>query len=75
MTIQDDTAHRSADVHRPDGRGPTEADLFAYNEVVIHAAPEQIWQHLMRATAWPDWHSNAANVSGRSPAIGSAVTT
>lgn len=59
MTIQDDIAHRSADIHWPDELKPTEADLFAHNEIVIDAAPEQIWRHLIAATAWPKWYSNA----------------
>lgn len=53
MTVQDGIAHRSADIHWPDGLKPTEADLFAHNEIVIDAAPEHIWQHLIAATAWP----------------------
>lgn len=64
MTIQDDVTHRSADVHWPDGLNPTKADLFAHNSIVINAEPEQIWHHLIAATAWPDWYSNAADVVG-----------
>ena len=62
MTIQDDITHRSADIHWPDGLTPTDADLFAHNEIVIQAPPEQIWRHLIAAAAWPRWYSNSADV-------------
>jgi hypothetical protein len=67
LTIQDDITHRSADIHWPDGLKPTEADLFAHNEIVIDAEPEHIWQHLIAPTAWPNWYSNAANVVVNDP--------
>ena len=67
MTIQDDITRRSADMHWPDGLTPTDADLFAHNEIVIHARPEQIWQHLIAATAWPRWYSNSAEVVVNDP--------
>jgi hypothetical protein len=62
LTIQDDITHRSADIQRPDGLRATSADLFAHNEIVIDALAHEIWQHLIAATAWPSWYSNAANV-------------
>jgi hypothetical protein len=67
VTIQDDITHRSADIHWPDGLDATAADLFAHNEIVIDAAPEQIWRHLIAAPAWPDWYSNAASVVVNDP--------
>ena len=67
MTIQDDITRRSADMHWPDGLRPTDADLFAHNEIVIDAPPEQIWQHLIAATAWPRWYSNSAEVVVNDP--------
>jgi hypothetical protein len=45
LTIQDDICRRSADIQWPDGLTPTDADLFAHNEIVIQAPPRQIWQH------------------------------
>jgi hypothetical protein len=62
LTIQDDITHRSADIHWPNGLRATSADLFAHNEIVIEAPAHEIWQHLIAATAWPSWYSNAANV-------------
>jgi uncharacterized protein YndB with AHSA1/START domain len=67
MKVQDDVTHRSADIHWPDGLTPTDADLFAHNEIVIQAPPQQIWQHLIAATAWPQWYSNSANVIVNDP--------
>jgi hypothetical protein len=67
LTIQDDVTHRSADIHWPDGLDPTEADLFAHNEIVINDEPERIWRHLIAATAWPNWYSNAARVVVNGP--------
>ncbi len=67
MTIQDDITRRSADIHWPDGLTPADADLFAHNEIIIDAPPQQIWQHLIAATAWPRWYSNSANVVVNDP--------
>jgi len=67
LTIQDDITHRSADIDWPLGFKPTGADLFAHNEIVINAEPEVIWQHLIAATAWPDWYSNARHVVVNDP--------
>jgi hypothetical protein len=53
---------RSADIHWPNGLRATSADVFAHNEIVIEAPAREAWQHLIAATAWPGWYSNAANV-------------
>jgi hypothetical protein len=76
MTIQDDVTRRSADIHWPDGLAPTDADLFAHNEIVIQAASHQIWQHLIAATAWPRWYSNSAEVIVNDPSelLGAGVS-
>jgi hypothetical protein len=68
LTIQDDITRRSADIQWPDGLTPTDADLFAHNEIVISAPPPQIWRHLIAAPAWPGWYSNSANVVVNDPA-------
>jgi hypothetical protein len=67
LTIEDDITHRSADIRWPDGLRPTEADLFAHNEIVIDATPERIWQRLIAATDWPNWYINASNVVVNDP--------
>jgi hypothetical protein len=67
LTIQDDITHRSADIHWPDGLDPTNADLFAHNEIVIEAPAQEVWQRLIAATTWPTWYSNAADVVVTNP--------
>ncbi len=68
LQIQEDILHRSADIHWPTGFIPTAADVFVHNEILIQAPPEQIWQHLIEASAWPQWYSNAADVVMNEPA-------
>ena len=37
LTVNGDGAQRSKDIHWPDGFHPEQADLFAHNEIAIHA--------------------------------------
>jgi len=46
---------------------PEHADLFAHNDIVIAAPAGKIWEHLIHATAWPDWYSNSASVVVNEP--------
>ena len=62
MTMKDDLANRSRDIHWPAGFDPAKADLFAHNELVIHAPCERVWQHIIDATKWPEWYPNAKAV-------------
>jgi uncharacterized protein YndB with AHSA1/START domain len=62
MTMKDDLAHRSRDIHWPTGFDPARADLFAHNELVIHAPCERVWQHIIDAAKWPEWYPNAKAV-------------
>jgi hypothetical protein len=43
-------------------RQPDRADLFAHNDIVVKAPADVIWNHLVRASAWPSWYSNASGV-------------
>jgi hypothetical protein len=78
MSIIEDIQRRSAHVHWPEGIVPEQADLFAHNDIVlagsehavaagttagIAAPPAKIWEHLIHATAWPHWYSNASDVT------------
>jgi uncharacterized protein YndB with AHSA1/START domain len=65
--ITADIQRRSAHIHWPEGIVPEHADLFAHNDIVIAAPPAKIWEHLVHATAWPDWYSNARNVTVNTP--------
>jgi uncharacterized protein YndB with AHSA1/START domain len=62
MTMKDDLANRSRDIHWPTGFDPEKADLFAHNELVVHAPCERVWQHIIDATKWPEWYPNAKAV-------------
>ena len=62
MTMKEDLANRSADIQWPDGFNPETADLFAHNELWIHAACDQVWSHIIQAEAWPRWYPNAKEV-------------
>jgi uncharacterized protein YndB with AHSA1/START domain len=62
MTMKDDLANRSRDIHWPAGFDPAKADLFAHNELIIHASCERVWQHIIDATKWPEWYPNAKAV-------------
>ena len=63
MSIIEDIQRRSAHIHWPQNIVPEQADLFAHNDIVIAAPPGKIWEHLIHATAWPDWYSNASDVT------------
>jgi len=62
MTMKDDLANRTRDIHWPTGFDPAKADLFAHNELVIHASCERVWQNIIDATKWPEWYPNAKAV-------------
>jgi uncharacterized protein YndB with AHSA1/START domain len=76
MSIIEDIQRRSAHIHWPEGIVPERADLFAHNDIVIAAPAEKIWEHLIHATAWPDWYSNASHVTVNAPSrlLGAGVT-
>jgi hypothetical protein len=67
MSIIADLQRRSAHIHWPEGIEPEHADLFAHNDIVIAAPAGKIWEHLLRPTAWPDWYSNASDVTVNAP--------
>ena len=76
VAITDDRQRRSAPIHWPADAGPDRADLFAHNDIVINAPAEVIWDRLIRATAWPEWYSNATSVTVSDPGgvLGPGVT-
>jgi hypothetical protein len=53
---------RSSEIHWPAGHRPANADLFAHNELLIHAPCTKVWQHLVEAPSWPEWYPNSHNV-------------
>jgi uncharacterized protein YndB with AHSA1/START domain len=62
MTMKNDLANRSLDIHWPEGFSPEKADLFSHNELVIHAPCERVWKHIVDATKWPEWYPNSKDV-------------
>ncbi|QMV19728.1 hypothetical protein GOB94_14275 [Granulicella sp. 5B5] len=62
QTDNPDWPLRSFTIHWPDGYTPQDADLFAHNEVVIQAPCSVVWNHLVKASSWPEWYANSHNV-------------
>jgi len=62
-TIKDDLAKRSKDIHWPSGFSPSQATVFAHNEVFIKASCTTVWRHLVEAQNWPSWYPNAQDVA------------
>ena len=53
---------RFSEIHWPAGHAPADADLFAHNELLIHASCSIVWQHLVQARSWPVWYPNSDNM-------------
>jgi uncharacterized protein YndB with AHSA1/START domain len=62
MSMKDDLAHRSPDIHWPAGFEPAKADLFAHNALIINASCERVWSHIVDASRWPTWYPNSKDV-------------
>jgi hypothetical protein len=62
LTSDGDGAQRSKDIHWPKDFHPEQADLFAHNEIVVHASCEKVFANLADAPAWPQWYPNSHNV-------------
>jgi Polyketide cyclase / dehydrase and lipid transport len=62
MTMKDDLANRSREIHWPQGFEPEKADLFAHNQLLINASCERVWKHIVEATRWPEWYPNSRDV-------------
>jgi hypothetical protein len=62
LTFNGDGAERSKDIHWPEGFHPEQADLFAHNEIVVHASCEKVFVNIVDAQAWLEWYSNSHDV-------------
>jgi hypothetical protein len=62
LTVNEDGAKRSLDIHWPDGYTPEQADLFAHNEIRVNASCAKVWRHIAEAPKWPTWYPNAKDV-------------
>jgi Polyketide cyclase / dehydrase and lipid transport len=62
LTVNGDGAQRSKDIHWPDHFHPEQADLFAHNQIVVHASCEKVFANIVEAQVWPSWYPNSHNV-------------
>jgi uncharacterized protein YndB with AHSA1/START domain len=62
LTFNADGAKRNPDIHWPHGFHPEQAELFAHNEIVIHATCETVFTNLIDAEKWPSWYSNSKDI-------------
>jgi hypothetical protein len=62
LTFNEDGAKRYAGIHWPDGFHLEQADLFAHNEIVVHASCEKVFANIVDAQVWPSWYPNSHNV-------------
>lgn len=71
VSMKDDLAHRSPDIHWPTGFSPANADLFAHNSSTINASCERVWSHIVNAKQWPTWYPNSKDVDiqGEDPVL------
>ena len=51
-----------AQINWPSHFAPQNCPVHVRNELAMNAPPEQVWAWLVRATLWPTWYVNAANV-------------
>jgi hypothetical protein len=61
---------QSLKVQWPDHYQPRNCPVHVQNELDMAAAQEYVWAWLIRATLWPTWYVNSANVKileGRGP--------
>ena len=62
LTFNSDGAQRSKDIRWPEGFHPEQADLFAHNEIAVHAPCEKVFANMVDAQAWPSWYPNSQNI-------------
>ncbi len=53
---------QSSEIHWPNKYHPDNCPVRVRNELDMMASPEHVWSWLIRATHWPEWYSNSANV-------------
>ncbi len=53
---------RPPEVSWPDRYHPRNCPIHVRNELDMNAAPEKVWAWLIRATLWPTWYVNSANI-------------
>ena len=53
---------KSDQIFWPPGFEPEKSPIRAHNEISIVSSKENVWAWLVRATLWPTWYPNSANV-------------
>jgi len=53
---------QSFEIQWPDYNHPKNCPIHVRNELEVDGAQEHVWAWLIRATLWPTWYANAANV-------------
>jgi hypothetical protein len=76
MSMKEDLAHRSPDIHWPAGFEPEKADLFSHNDLIINASCSRVWTHIIDAKRWPTWYPNSKEVviQGADPVLKDGTT-
>lgn len=46
----------------PEGYKPSESDFFIHNAIDIKASPQVVWDILIQADKWPEWHKKAEGI-------------
>jgi Polyketide cyclase / dehydrase and lipid transport len=71
VSMAEDLARGSPNIHWPSGFEPEKADLFAHNERTINASCERVWTHIVDATKWSMWYPNCRDVvvDGKDPVL------
>ena len=54
---------QSLEVRWPEHYRPHNCPVHVRNELDMDAAPERVWAWLIRASLWPTWYVNSANVT------------
>jgi len=62
LTFNADGSQRYSDIHWPEGFHPEQADLFAHNEIRVHASCDTVFANIANAEEWPSWYPNSHNV-------------
>jgi hypothetical protein len=62
LTSNGDGAERCREIHWPNGFHPEQADLFAHNEIVVHASCQKVFASIVDAQGWPEWYPNSHDV-------------
>jgi uncharacterized protein YndB with AHSA1/START domain len=53
---------KSMEVRWPDRYQPGNCPVHVQNELDMAATPERVWAWLIRASLWPTWYANSANL-------------